>query len=99
MLLLPELEASSHCKKKLRRGSDNSAIQQKPFLIHKQFKVKHYLGNVRLDDFVERSKSGWACLELLTSAELGISRLLSLRYEITPLEISPSKNLSLSDYN
>jgi len=52
--------------------------------------VKHYLGNVRQEEFGVREKKGWSCLELLTTAELGISRLLSLRrkflYDLTVAE-------------
>ncbi|XP_023324110.1 rab3 GTPase-activating protein catalytic subunit [Eurytemora carolleeae] len=52
--------------------------------------VKHYRGNINLEDFCARDKDGWKALELLTTAELGISRLLSLRrkfqYDLTVAE-------------
>ena len=52
--------------------------------------MKHYRGNINLEDFCARDKDGWKALELLTTAELGISRLLSLRrkfqYDLTVAE-------------
>ena len=59
-------------------------------------KVKHYRGNINHGDFPLRDKEGWKALELLTTAELGISRLLSLQrkfqYDLTVAEGAENKD-------
>jgi len=49
--------------------------------------VKHYRGNVRLEEFAARESKCWKVLELLTTSEVAISRLLSLNrkfmYDLT----------------
>ena len=45
---------------------------------------------MELEEFSTRERAGWRVLELLTTAELGVSRLLSLRrkfvYDLTVAE-------------
>ena len=59
-------------------------------------KLRHYRGNLQLEEFTERSAAGWKALEQLTTAELSISRLLSLRrkflYDLTVAESKENKD-------
>jgi len=97
-LTLPTLLQAGHLR--VLRACDSGSMVQlhkdTARIIHATAKlsslpeVRHYKGNVILPEFEERTSNAWKAVEKLTTAEVAISRLASLRrkflYDLTVAE-------------